>query len=148
MIGERALKAILVLIAVYHVVTGLLALVAPDTFFEQIGHYGLENSHYVGDVGAFILAFGIALGIAVVRPAWRAPLLWLGALWYGLHAINHAFDTGEAKSEARGWSDTALIAFGGIASAWLARVSERLSRDSYDEDPPREVPPTRPGGGV
>ena len=132
MIGERALKAILVLIAAYHVVTGLLALLAPDTFFEQIGHYGVENSHYVGDVGAFILAFGIALGIAVVRPAWRAPLLWLGALWYGLHAVNHAFDTGEAKSDLRGWSDTALIAFGGIASAWLARVSEGLSRESQE----------------
>jgi hypothetical protein len=147
-IGERALKAILVLIATYHVVTGLLALVAPDTFFEQIGHYGVENSHYVGDVGAFILAFGIALGIAVVRPAWRAPLLWLGALWYGLHPINHAFDTGEAKSGERGWGDTALIAFGGIASAWLARVSERLSRDSDEKGASRGLPPTQTGGGV
>ena len=68
---------------------GLLALVAPDTFFDQIGHYGVENSHYVGDVGAFYLASGVALAISVVRPAWRAPLLWLGALWYGFHAINH-----------------------------------------------------------
>jgi hypothetical protein len=123
---ERALRAVLALVAAYHVVTGFLALVAPDTFFEEIGQYGIENSHYVGDVGAFVLAFGIALGIAVVRPAWRAPLLWLGALWYGLHAINHAFDTGEARSEGRGWGDTLLIAFGGLAAAWLARVSERL----------------------
>ena len=74
-----------------------------------------------------MLAFGVALGIAVVRPSWRAPLLWLGALWYGFHAINHAFDTGEAKSEARGWTDTLLIAFGAVGAAWLARVSERLN---------------------
>lgn len=127
MISERALKAVLVVIAAYHVATGLLALVAPDTFFDQIGHYGVENSHYVGDVGAFMLAFGVAVAIAVVRPSWRAPILWLGALWYGFHAINHAFDTGEAKSEGRGWGDTFAIAFGGVASAWLARVSERLS---------------------
>lgn len=124
--SERALKVVLALVAAYHVVTGFLALVAPDTFFDEIGRYGIENSHYVGDVGAFVLAFGIALGIAVVRPAWRAPLLWLGALWYGLHALNHAFDTGEARSEGRGWGDTLLIAFGGLAAAWLARVSERL----------------------
>ena len=123
---ERALKAVLVLVAAYHVVTGAMALVAPDTFFEEIGRYGVENSHYVGDVGAFVLAFGVALGIAVVKPAWRAPLLWLGALWYGFHAINHAFDTGEARSEGRGWADTLLIAFGALASAWLARVSERF----------------------
>jgi hypothetical protein len=127
-IGERTLRVVLALLAAYHVVTGFLALVAPDTFFEEIGRYGVENSHYVGDVGAFLLAFGVALGIAVVRPAWRAPLLWLGALWYGFHAINHAFDTGEARSEGRGWADTFLIAFGAVASAWLARVSERLAR--------------------
>ena len=68
MISERALKAVLVVIAAWHVVTGGMALVAPDTFFDQIGHYGIENSHYVGDVGAFMLAFGVAVGIAVVRP--------------------------------------------------------------------------------
>jgi hypothetical protein len=124
---ERALRIVLAVVAAYHVVTGGLALVAPDTFFEEIGMYGVENSHYVGDVGAFVLAFGVALAIAVVRPSWRAPLLWLGALWYGLHAINHAFDTGEAKSDARGWSDTLLIALGAVVSAWLARVSERLA---------------------
>jgi hypothetical protein len=128
-IGERTLRAVLVFVAAYHVVLGGMQLLAPDTFFDQIGNYGIENSHYIGDVGAFTLAFGIAVGIAVVRPSWRAPLLWLGALWYGLHAINHAFDTGEAKSEGRGWSDTLLIAFGAAGAAWLARVSERLNRE-------------------
>lgn len=127
---ERTLKTVLIVVAAYHVLTGLLALLAPDTFFEQIGHYGFENSHYVGDVGAFILAFGVAVGISVVRPSWRAPILWLGALWYGFHALNHGFDAGEAKSEARGWADALLIAVGALASAWLARVSERLNRES------------------
>jgi hypothetical protein len=130
LIGERTLRAVLVVIAAYHVVIGALALFAPDTFFDQIGHYGVENSHYVGDVGAFILAFGVAVGISVVRPSWRPPILWLGALWYGFHALNHAFDTGEAKSEARGWSDTILIALGAVLSGWLARVSERLNEES------------------
>jgi hypothetical protein len=130
MIGERTLQVVLGFVAAYHVATGLLALVAPDTFFDQIGHYGIENSHYVGDVGAFILAFGVAVGISVVRPAWRAPILWLGVLWYGFHAINHAFDTGEAKSEGRGWGDTIAIGFGALATAWLARVSERLQREA------------------
>jgi hypothetical protein len=125
--SERALRIVLGVIAAYHVVTGGLALVAPDTFFDEIGMYGVENSHYVGDVGAFILAFGVALAIAVVRPAWRALLLWLGALWYGFHAINHAFDTGEARSEGRGWGDTVAIAAGALLSAWLARISERLA---------------------
>lgn len=127
MIGERALQAILGFVALFHIALGGLALIAPDTFFDQIGHYGIENSHYVGDVGAFTLAFGIAVGISAWRASWRPAILWLGAIWYGLHAINHAFDTGEAKSEGRGWGDTLSIAFGAVASAWLARVAERLN---------------------
>jgi hypothetical protein len=131
-VTEQSLRAVLAVIAAYHVITGALALFAPDTFFDQIGHYGVENSHYVGDVGAFTLAFGVALALAVTRPAWRAPILWLGALWYGFHAFNHAFDTGEARSDARGWADTILIALGAVASAWLARVSERLASQPGD----------------
>jgi hypothetical protein len=54
---EGGLRAILFVVAAYHVITGVLALLAPDTFFDDIGRYGIENSHYVGDVGAFQLAF-------------------------------------------------------------------------------------------
>ncbi len=130
MIGEKALKAILVVIAAYHVLQGLLALLDPGTFFEEIGLYGIENSHYVGDVGAFVIAYGAALALAVTRPSWRAPLLWLGAFWYGFHALNHVFDTGEARTDARGWTDTVLIALGAVGAAWLARVSERLAGEA------------------
>lgn len=130
---EKALKAVLFFVALWHIVTGAMALIAPDTFFDQIGHYGIENSHYVGDVGAFMLAYGVAIAIAIWRTSWRAPILWLGAIWYGFHALNHVFDTGEAKSEARGWGDTIAIAFGGVAAAWLARVSERLNARGEQE---------------
>jgi len=126
---EQTMRVVLALIAAYHVVTGALALMAPNTFFEQIGKYGVENSHYVGDVGAFTIAYGFGLALAITRPRWRAPVLWLGALWYGFHALNHAFDTGEARSEARGWTDTILLALGAVLSGWLARVSERMERD-------------------
>jgi hypothetical protein len=128
---ERALRAVLAFVAAFHVALGGLALIAPDTFFDQIGHYGIENSHYVGDVGAFTAAFGISAGISVWRASWRAPILWLGVIWYGLHAVNHAFDAGEAKSEGRGWGDTLSIAFGALAAAWLARVSERLRAEEH-----------------
>lgn len=138
---ERVLRAILGIAAAYHLATGALALIAPHSFFEAIGHYGVENSHYIGDVGAFYLASGIALALAIVRPSWRAPILWLGALWYGFHALNHAFDTGQARSEARGWADTILLAIGAALAAWLARVAERLNREIglEEERSPRGV---------
>lgn len=105
---------------------GLLALIAPGTFFDEIGRYGIENSHYVGDNGSFTAAAGLGLLLAVNRPSWRAPLLWVGAIWFGLHALNHVFDIGEARSDARGVFDTAALALVGGLTAFLAREAERL----------------------
>ena len=130
MISERALRAVLVLLGIYHVATGGLALVAPDTFFDEIGKYGTENSHYVGDVGAFTIAFGFALLAAVRWPSWRVGALGLGALWYGFHALNHAFDVGEARSNARGVGDTVALGLGALFAAYLAWVAARLGRSA------------------
>lgn len=126
MLTERTLRWTLIATGAYHVATGALAMIAPDSFFDDIGRYGAENSHYVGDVGSFVLAVGMALLAAAWRPAWRTPLLTLVAVWYGLHAVNHAFDTGEARSEARGWLDTALLVLGALFAAYLARAADRL----------------------
>lgn len=126
MISERALKAVLVVLGVVQVASGALALVAPGTFFDEVGRYGVENEHYVGDVGAFVLAFGIAVLVAAQRPAWRVPVLALGAVWYGLHTINHAFDVGDARSDARGIFDTLYIGLGGLLYAYLAWAAAKL----------------------
>jgi hypothetical protein len=125
-VTERSLQVVLALLGAINAALGALALIAPDTFFDQIGKYGVENSHYVGDVGAFTLAYGLGLLVAIRVPSWRVPVLALGAIWFGFHALNHAFDTGEARSEARGWGDTIAIAAGGLLLAYLARVSARL----------------------
>jgi hypothetical protein len=135
-ISERAMRAALVVLGGLNAVSGALALVAPDTFFDRIGRYGAENSHYVGDVGAFVLAFGVAVLIAAWRPSWRVPVLALGALWYGVHAVNHVFDVGEARTDARGILDTAYIAAGAVlfgCLAWLAAVPGRLAVDTKEE---------------
>lgn len=126
MLSERTLRLTLLATAVYHIVIGLLALVDPGTFFEQIGRYGVENDHYVGDVGSFQLAAGIALAVAAGRPSWRVPVLGFLAVWYALHALNHAFDTDEARSDERGIVDTLLLAGGALFAAYLARASARL----------------------
>lgn len=117
----------------FHLLLGSWQLLAPGSFFTAIGPYGPENAHYVGDVGAFIAAYGIALLVAVGRPGWRTPLLAVGAIWYALHAINHLFDIGEARSDLRGIADTLLIALGAAVLAWLAAVAARPRRGGPGE---------------
>ena len=122
------MRAVLVVLGALNAASGALALIAPDTFFDQVGRYGVENSHYVGDVGAFVLAFGVAVLVAARRPSWRVPVLALGALWYGLHALNHAFDVGEARSDALGIFDTAYIGIGALFFAYLGWAAARLQQ--------------------
>jgi hypothetical protein len=45
------------------------------------------------------------------------------AVSYGLHAVNHAIDTEEARSDARGWVDTGLLALGAVVLAYLAQLA-------------------------
>jgi len=124
--NERTTRLAVGAVGAFHVLVGLYQLLLPSSFFFRIGEYGVANTHYVGDLGAFVLAFGIALLLAVGRPAWRGPLLWLGAIWYGFHGLNHLFDIGEAPSNARGVADTLLQFIGAGLLAWLATLTERL----------------------
>jgi hypothetical protein len=123
---ESAMRLTLALAGVVNLALGLLALIAPGTFFDEIGRYGVENSHYVGDNGAFTAAAGLGLLLAVNRPSWRAPLLWVGVIWFGLHALNHLFDIDEARSDARGVFDTVALALVAALTAFVAREAERL----------------------
>lgn len=134
MISERAMRAVLVLLGAIQVASGALALIAPDTFFDEVGRYGVQNDHYIGDVGAFVLAFGIAILVAVRHPSWRLPVLALGALWSGLHVINHALDVGEARSDARGIFDTVYLGIGGLLYAYLAWVASLQSGGTASPD--------------
>jgi len=134
---ESAMRLTLVLAGVVNLALGLLALIAPGTFFDEIGRYGVENTHYVGDNGSFTAAAGIGLLLAVKRPAWRAPLLYVGAIWFGLHALNHVFDVDEARSDARGVFDTVALALLAVLTAGLAREADRMR----NLDPPGGAAP-------
>lgn len=129
-LDERTLRVVVGALGALHLLLGGWQLLAPGSFFTAIGPYGAENTHYVGDLGAFIAAYGIALLVAVGRPGWRTPLLAVGAIWYALHAINHLFDIGEARSDLRGVLDTTLFAIGSAALAWLAAAAAPRARGS------------------
>ena len=64
--------------------------------------------------------------VAMVGGSLWIVVLVLGALWYGFHAINHAFDVGDARSDARGIFDTLYIGLGAVLFAYLAWAAMRL----------------------
>ena len=147
--SERSLQIGLVFFGALNLLTGLSQLFAPGWFFDNIGPYGLQNDHYIGDVGAFYIAAGAALLLSVSRPGWRPPLLYMSAAWYAIHAINHAFTVGDDnKSDAHGIAQTILLAIGAAALAYMASASDRGEAGSGLGEsrglPPR--PPDYPPG--
>jgi hypothetical protein len=131
-VSEGTLRIAIAVVAAVNLVIGLFAAIAPGSFYEEIGTYGAENGHYVGDVAAFYLAAGAGLVIAALRPSWRVPMLAVVAFWWALHALNHLGDIGEASSDGKGLSDTILIAAGAAAIGYLAWVASRdqVARES------------------
>jgi hypothetical protein len=124
-VTEGALRISIMAVAAVNLAIGLFAAIAPGAFFEEIGTYGAENGHYVGDVATFYLAAGAGLIVAAIRPAWRVPVLALVAVWWGLHALNHLGDINEASSDGKGVTDTVLIAAGAAAIGYLAWIASR-----------------------
>jgi hypothetical protein len=93
---------VLVVVALTQVLPGVLAMLAPGIFYEQIGPYPPENGHFIKDLGSWQIALGVAALIAVRRPAWRLPMLGVLALQYGLHAISHLIDVDESDPSWQG----------------------------------------------
>jgi hypothetical protein len=126
-LSESTLRTTIGALGVFHILLGGWQFLGPGSFFEHVGRYGAENTHYVGDVASFTIAIGIALLLAVGRPSWRAPILYLAAFWYAIHAVNHLFDIDENRiSDLRGTLDTLLLAVGAVLLAWLGRAADRL----------------------
>jgi hypothetical protein len=74
---------------------GLWAIIAPVSFFDNIGHFEPYNRHFLHDIGAFQIGLGTAALFAV---AWRddALLAVLGGAAAGAtaHEIAHIADNG------------------------------------------------------
>ena len=115
------MRNLLLVLGAYHLALGLLMVAAPGTFFDEIGGYGVQNDHYIRDNATIYLAFGVALLLAAGRPPWRAPILAVVGLQYGLHVINHVVDVGESDPGWQGpFAVVSLALLGGLI-VWLWR---------------------------
>jgi hypothetical protein len=119
------MKALLIAFAVVQVVVGALLWLAPGFFFEEIGPYGVRNDHYMGDLATWYLASGAALAVSVRREAWRLPVLFLVAVQYALHSLNHLIDVGETDP---GWLGPANLVSLGLATLLLLGMLREAAR--------------------
>lgn len=115
------MKALLILFAAIQILTGALLWLAPGFFHAEIGPYGIRNDHYMGDLATWYLASGAAVLVAVWRTAWRVPVLFLVAVQYALHSLNHLLDVGEADPGWLGPANLAAIALATALLAWMLR---------------------------
>jgi len=124
-----ALRPLLALLGAYHLLLGVVMVLAPRTFFDEVAAYGAYNDHYIRDVATFYLALGAVLLVAVGRTAWQVPLLVFALLQYGLHVLNHLWDIGDADPGWLGPANAVSLALIAAVLVWLLRGgSEREAR--------------------
>jgi hypothetical protein len=125
----RYVEVTLVVFGVYSVLVGLFMLVAPGTFFDTLGNFGVRNDHYIFDVAAFELPLGLMLLAAVKWSSWRVPALAFATVHWGLHALSHIIDPHHAAGDAIGWLEAGGLvgATALLAIALRASIVERRS---------------------
>ena len=89
------MRQALLLLAAVQLVLGAFLAIAPGTFVDKVAPYGSgAEDHFLRDIATFYLAIGAALLMAIGRPSWRVPVLFLVAAQYALHTLNHLIDVG------------------------------------------------------
>jgi hypothetical protein len=96
--NSRYLAPVCVVLGLTQLIPALWIVIAPHSFFDNVGPFGVYNSHFLGDAAA--LQAGIALPL--IAAAWYESLR-PGALAIGFgavtfHAINHWIDVNGAHA--------------------------------------------------
>ena len=134
--NDARLRTILMVAAVYHLLLGALMFFAPGTFYDTLGKFPPKNTHYIKDVSTFYIALGVVFFVSVRQRSWRTPVLVFTALEYGLHAINHLIDVGDASTDLTGWFDFFALALIALVLAALASFAWRVHPDEPADDQP------------
>ncbi len=122
---DRLAPTLLGVLGVSEVLLALWMVLAPRSFFDSIGGFGAYNPHYMRDVATFELAIGIVALLAVRRPSWWPATLAVAALQFGLHALNHIADVGQADDLAAGIFDAVSLTAVALLLGWTLAGLER-----------------------
>jgi hypothetical protein len=123
---SRLARVLVGVSGVLFVVAGMLLLLAPRWFFENIGLFPPYNRHYEGDLGAFLLPLGAGLVYAARDPGRHRLLIAVVAFGSALHVLNHIFDGITQGFTWTHWlTDTAPLALSALLLVIAWRVSTR-----------------------
>jgi hypothetical protein len=107
----------------FTLVFGFWAIIAPVSFFDNIGHFEPYNRHFLHDVGAFQIGLG---AVALFAVAWRddAILAVLGGAAAGAtaHEIAHIADSGIGGRDSDPYTLGLIAVLLGVVFAWRLRV--------------------------
>jgi hypothetical protein len=124
--SARLVVPAIALIAAIQLGTALWMVVDPRGFFEQLGPFGVYNSHYLGDAAAFVGGLGLALAASLAWPVLRAGAVAATLASTALHAVNHWVDVGDAHAGSdAGIVDAISLTLLSVVLAWLLRVIVR-----------------------
>lgn len=93
----------LIVFGIYALSIGVFMIVAPGTFFETLGNFGVRNDHYIFDNATFEVPQGLMLLAAVRWPSWRVPALAFATLHWAMHSVSHLVDPHHGAGDWIGW---------------------------------------------
>jgi hypothetical protein len=128
-LDEARLRQALVLLAGVQLILGAFLAVAPETFEDTIAPYGSgADDHFLRDIATFYLAVGAALLLAVRRRSWRVPVLFVVALQYAIHTLNHLIDITDTDPGWLGPFNFASLLLLTVLTGWVLAGAARLER--------------------
>lgn len=120
---RRYPEVVLAVFGVYSVTLGLFMLLAPGTFYDTLGAFGVRNDHYILDNASFELPLGLMMLAALKWPRWRVPALAFATAHWALHSLSHLIDTNHAAGNWVGWLEAAGLVVTTVLLAIALRIS-------------------------
>lgn len=104
-----AATALLLVVGAASLLTGAWLFLAPGSFYDAIATYPPRNDHFLRDTGSFNVALGAAAIYGARRASWRAPMLGILVLQYGLHTISHLINIDDTDPKSLGVVNFVLL---------------------------------------